>query len=61
MQENAAIAAVAQDQFGDLYVMDASNRIVVHYPSILAVNAASKLFQGLCQSMRVSALSILAA
>jgi uncharacterized protein (TIGR03437 family) len=43
--ESIATAALAQDQFGDLYVMDASNRIVVHYPAVLTVNSATKLIQ----------------
>ncbi len=43
MQESTNTVAVAQDQFGDLYVMDASNRIVVHYPAVLAVNGANFL------------------
>jgi len=44
MQENIGTIAATQDQFGDLYVLDASNRVVVHYPAVLAVNTASKLF-----------------
>src|SRR5262249_5202849 len=43
MSESTQTIAVAQDQFGDLYVMDASNRIVVHYPAVLAVNGANYL------------------
>jgi uncharacterized protein (TIGR03437 family) len=35
--------AVTQDQFGDLFVADTTNRIVVHYPGMLAVNGASYL------------------
>ena len=45
MQEATNTLAVAQDQFGDLYVADASNRIVVHYPALLAVNGANFLLQ----------------
>ena len=36
-----ATLAVAQDQFGDLFVADAANRIAIHYPGLAAVNAAS--------------------
>jgi sugar lactone lactonase YvrE len=43
MGESINTLAVAQDQFGDLYVADASNRVVIHYPALLAVNGASQL------------------
>ena len=33
--------AIALDQFGTLYVADASNRIALHYPPVVAVNGAS--------------------
>ena len=39
--EAANTLALAQDQFGDLFVADATNRVVVHYPAVLAVNAAT--------------------
>jgi uncharacterized protein (TIGR03437 family) len=45
MQEATGTIALAQDQFGDLYVADASNRIVIHYPGLLAVNGANYLLQ----------------
>jgi uncharacterized protein (TIGR03437 family) len=40
IQEASFTLAVAQDQFGDLYVADSSNRIVVHYPALVPVNGA---------------------
>jgi uncharacterized protein (TIGR03437 family) len=45
MQESTSTIALTQDQFGDLYVADASNRVVIHYPALLAVNGASMLIQ----------------
>jgi uncharacterized protein (TIGR03437 family) len=35
--------AATQDQFGNLFVADATNRIAVHYPPLLAVNGANRL------------------
>ena len=33
--------AVVQDQFGDLFIADTANRIVIHYPGLNVVNGAS--------------------
>jgi uncharacterized protein (TIGR03437 family) len=35
--------AVAQDQYGDLFVADASNRVAIYYPSLTALNGANFL------------------
>ena len=35
--------AVAQDQYGDLFVADASNRVAIYYPSVTALNGANFL------------------
>jgi uncharacterized protein (TIGR03437 family) len=35
--------AVTQDQFGDLFVADAANRVAIFYPGILSLNGASFL------------------
>ena len=35
--------ALAQDQFGDLYVADAANRIAIYYPGLAALNGANFL------------------
>jgi uncharacterized protein (TIGR03437 family) len=38
-----ATLAVAQDQFGDLFVADSSNRIGIYFPGLAAINGASFL------------------
>jgi uncharacterized protein (TIGR03437 family) len=38
-----ATLAVAQDQFGDLFVADSTNRIGIYFPGLAAVNGASFL------------------
>jgi uncharacterized protein (TIGR03437 family) len=35
--------AVAQDQYGDLYLADATNRVAMYYPGVAAINGASFL------------------
>jgi uncharacterized protein (TIGR03437 family) len=60
MPESTATIALTQDQFNDLYVTDASNRVVIHYPAILAVNAANKLFQSGTANPRPLAPGIIA-
>ena len=39
--ESGTPLALAQDKFGDLFVADSTNRVVVHYPAVVAVNAAT--------------------
>jgi uncharacterized protein (TIGR03437 family) len=36
-------AALTQDQFGNLYVADGSNRVAIYYPGVAALNAANFL------------------
>ena len=46
-----ATIAVAQDQYGDLFVADSFNRVVVFYQGFVAVNAATSLQRALAPAM----------
>ena len=37
--------ALTQDAWGNLFIADAANRVIVHYPALGAVNAATYLFR----------------
>lgn len=37
---SSATLAVAQDQFGDLFVADGTNRVAIHFPGLAAINGA---------------------
>ena len=43
IQEQAVTLALAQDQYGDLFVADGSNRVVIHYPGLASLNGATLL------------------
>jgi len=40
---SAAPLALALDPYSNLYIADAANRVAVHYPALLAMNAANQL------------------
>jgi uncharacterized protein (TIGR03437 family) len=44
VQAQSNTLALAQDQYGDLFVADASNRVAIYYQGLLAVNGASFYF-----------------
>jgi uncharacterized protein (TIGR03437 family) len=41
IQAASATLAVAQDQFGDLFIADASNRVAIYFPGLVAENGAN--------------------